>query len=389
MTPMKKNMKILYLIHSTYNPGGMERVLLNKVRYFVEEKGWGVTVVTTDQHNRPSFYPFPEGVKMIDLGVNYSDDNGKPFVKKFLGYLQRRRLHKNLFKKVLKQERADIVDCFYPGECSFVPGLKDGSVKVMELHQSKLFHHQYNRSGLMGLADKVRAWMDDRLVRKFDRFVVLTNEDAGLWSEMPGIRVIPNAANFIADKYSDCSAKRVIAVGRLDYQKSFDRLILVWEKVHQQMPDWRLDIFGQGEWKDMLQQMIDERGLGECVKLNAPTKEIGKEYAESSMLVMSSHYEGFPMVMIEAMACGLPAVCFDFKCGPRDIITEGENGLIVPDGDIEGLAKALIRLMKDDELRKKMGENAKRVVETYSEEKVMAKWLDLFEEISRQARNDK
>lgn len=386
---MKNNMTILYLIHSTYNPGGMERVLLNKVRYFVEEKGWEVTVVTTDQHNRPPFYPFPEGVKMIDLGVNYSDDNGKPFVKKFLGYLQRRRLHKNFFKNLLEQVRPDVVDCFYPGECSFVPGLKDGSVKVMELHQSKLFHHQYNRSGLMGLADKVRAWMDDRLVRKFDRFVVLTNEDSELWGEMPGIRVIPNAANFIADKYSDCSAKRAIAVGRLDYQKSFDRLILVWEKVHQQMPDWRLDIFGQGEWKEMLQQMIDERGLGECVKLNAPTKEIGKEYAESSMLVMSSHYEGFPMVMIEAMACGLPAVCFDFKCGPRDIIAEGENGLIVPDGDIDALADALVRLMKDDELRKKMGESAKRVVETYSEEKVMAKWLDLFEEISRQARNDK
>lgn len=378
--PMKSNMKILYLIHSTYNPGGMERVLLNKVRYFVEEKGWEVTVVTTDQHNRPSFYPFPEGVKMIDLGVNYSDDNGKPFVKKFLGYLQRRRLHKKLFKNLLEQEIPDIVDCFYPGECSFVPGLKDGCVMVMELHQSKLFHHQYNRSGLMGLADKVRAWMDDRLVRKFDRFVVLTNEDAGLWGEMPGIRVIPNAANFIADKYSDCSAKRVIAVGRLDYQKSFDRLILVWEKVHQQMPDWRLDIFGQGEWKEKLQQMIDEKGLGENVKLNAPTKQIGKEYAESSMLVMSSHYEGFPMVMIEAMACGLPAVCFDFKCGPRDIIEEGENGLIVPDGDIAGLADALVRLMKDDELRKRMGENAKKVVETYSEEKVMAKWVNLYEE---------
>ena len=232
----------------------------------------------------------------------------------------------------------------------------------------------------MGLADKVRAWMDDRLVRKFDRFVVLTEEDREMWGDMPGIRVIPNAANFIADKYSDCSAKRVIAVGRLDYQKSFDRLILVWEKVHQQMPDWRLDIFGQGEWQEMLQGMIDERVLQECVKLNAPTKNIGKEYSESSMIVMSSHYEGFPMVMIEAMACGLPAVCFDFKCGPRDIITEGENGLVVKDGDIDGLAESIVKLMKDDELRKRLGENAKRVVERYSEEKVMNKWVNLYEE---------
>ena len=377
---MKSNMKILYLIHSTYNPGGMERVLLNKVRYLVEEKGWDVTVVTTDQHERSPFYPFPDEVNMVDLGVNYSEDNGKPFLKKLLGFLKKRRLHKKRMTEVLAQVKPDVVDCFYPGECSFMPGMKDGSVKVMELHQSKLFHHQYNRSGLMGLADKYRAMMDEKLVRKFDRFVVLTEEDAQMWGEMPNIRVIPNAANFIADSYSDCSAKRVIAVGRLDYQKSFDRLILVWEKVHEKMPDWRLDIFGQGEWKEMLQQMIDERGLQDVVKLNAPTKNIGREYAESSMLVMSSHYEGFPMVMREAMACGLPAVCFDFKCGPRDIIVEGENGVIVPDGDIEGLAEAMIRLMKDEELRKRMGENAKRVVETYSEEKVMSKWLQLYEE---------
>lgn len=378
---MKNSMKILYQINSIYNPGGMERVLLNKVRYLVEEKGWDVTVVTTDQHGRSPFYPFPEGVKMVDLGVNYSDDNGKPFLKKLMGFLKRRRLHKKRMTEVLAQVKPDVVDCFYPGECSFMPGMKDGSVKVMELHQSKLFHHQYNRSGLMGLADKYRAMMDEKLVRKFDRFVVLTEEDAQMWGEMPNIRVIPNAANFIADSYSDCSAKRVIAVGRLDYQKSFDRLVLVWEKVHENMPDWRLDIFGQGEWKEMLQMMIDERGLQDCVKLNDPTKNIGKEYAESSMIVMSSHYEGFPMVLIEAMACGLPAVCFDFKCGPRDIISSGVNGLIVPDGDIDGLADALVKLMSDDELRKKMGENAKKVVEKYSEEKVMLKWLELYEEI--------
>ena len=356
-------------------------MLLNKVRYFVEVKGWDVTVVTTDQHDRPSFYPFPDVVEMIDLGVNYSDDNGKPFLKKFCGFVRKRRIHERKLKALLEQIRPDVVDCFYPGECSFVPGLKDGSKKVMELHQSKLFHHQYNRTGLMGLADKVRARMDERLVRKFDRFVVLTEEDKDMWGEMPNIRVIPNTANFIAQKYSDCSEKRVIAVGRLDYQKSFDRLILVWEKVHEKMQDWRLDIFGQGEWKEMLQGMIDERGLHDCVRLNGPTKDIGKEYAESSMIVMSSHYEGFPMVLVEAMACGLPAVCFDFKCGPRDIIVEGENGVIVPDGDIEGLAEAMMTLMEDEEQRKRMGENAKRVVETYSEDKVMGQWVSLYEEI--------
>ena len=381
MMHTKNDMKIVYQIHSIYNPGGMERVLLNKVTYLVEKMGWEVIVVTTDQKGRLPFYPFPEGVRMIDLGVNYSDDNGKPFFKKLAGYFRRRQEHKKRLEALLEKERPDVMDCFYPGECSFVPGLKDGSRKVMELHQSKLFHYQYNRSGLMGLADKVRARMDERLVRKFDRFVVLTQEDKQMWGEMPGIRVIPNAANFIAENYSDCSAKRVIAVGRLDYQKSFDRLIMAWEKVVQKRPDWRLDIFGQGEWKEMLQKMINDRGLQDVVRVNAPTKNIGKEYSESSMLVMSSHYEGFPMVMVEAMACGLPAMSFDFKCGPKDIIKDGENGVIVPDGDIDALAEAMMKLMGDDELRKRMGEEAKKVVETYSEEKVMSKWMKLYEEV--------
>ena len=232
----------------------------------------------------------------------------------------------------------------------------------------------------MGLADKVRAKMDEKLVRKFDRFVVLTEEDAQMWGEIPGLKVIPNAAKFIAERFSDGSAKRVIAVGRLDYQKGFDRLIEAWRIVQQNKAyaDWHLEIFGQGEWKEMLQKMIDERGLQNCVRLNDPTKSIGEKYAESSMLVMSSNYEGFPMVMIEAMACGLPAVSFDFQCGPKDIIRHGVNGLLVKNGDIQGLADAMMTLMGDETMRKRMSEEAKKVTETYSEEKVMGKWVSLF-----------
>ena len=376
-------MKLIYCIHSLYNPGGMERVLLNKVAWLKEHTDWEIVIVTTDQKQRPTFYPFPDGVRMVDLGVNYSDDNGKSFFAKLYGFAKRRNLHKRLFIKLLREEKPDIVDCFYPGECSFVPGLKDGSKKVMELHQSKLFHHQYNRSGLMGLADKVRAKMDEKLVRKFDSFVVLTEEDAQMWGDIPNIKVIPNAAKFIADDYSDCEAKRVIAVGRLDYQKSFDRLVKAWDLVQKtnKYSDWYLDIFGQGEWQEMLQRMIDERGISDTAHINAPTSQIGKEYVRSSILVMSRHYEGFPMVMIEAMACGLPVVTFDYKCGPRDIIDHESNGLLVKDGDIEGLASALMRLMDDKKLRQEVGQNARLVVERYSEERVMGKWQELYKKL--------
>lgn len=373
-------MKLLYCHCSLCNPGGMERVLLNKVVWLKAHTDWEIVVVTTDQKQRPTFYPFPKEVRMIDLGINYSDDNAKSPVEKITGYLRKRRKHRQALTALLQKEKADIVVSLYPSESSFIPSIKDGSKKVLELHFNKFFRLQYNRKGLLGWIDRWRTKQDERLVRKFDSFVVLTQEDKGYWGGLPNIEVIPNAAMRMADKHSDVSQKRVIAVGRLDYQKGFDRLIQAWELVQKanKYGDWQLDIFGQGEWKEMLQRMIDERGLRETAHINRPTANIGEEYTRSSMLVMSSHYEGFPMVMIEAMACGLPVVSFDYKCGPKDIIQDGVNGLLVRDGDIEGLANAMMRLMENGEERKTMGRNARRVTETYSEESVMEKWVSLF-----------
>lgn len=377
-------MKIIYCTHSTYNPGGMERVLYNKVKYLSEHMHWDVTVVTTDQHGRPSFYPFPESVRMIDLGINYSEDNVKGAFGKICGYLKKRKRHRKLLEELLIKEKADIVVSLYPSESSFIPDIKDGSKKVLEIHYCKFFRLQYGRKGLLGAIDRWRTWQDERIVRRFDKFVVLTNEDRGYWGKLPNICVIPNAAMFVADRYSDVSNKRVIAVGRLDYQKGFDRLIQAWEIVYKsgKYNDWRLDIFGQGEWKEMLQGMIDERGLNSSAFINKPTKSIGREYSESAMLVMSSNYEGFPMVMIEAMACGLPVVAFDFKCGPKDIISDWENGLIIRNGDIEALAEGMMRLMEDTENRKRMSLNARKIVDTYSEKAVMDKWIGLFNNLT-------
>lgn len=376
-------MKIIYCTHSLCNPGGMERVLVNKVTYLVEKLHWDVSIVMTDQKGRPVFYPLPQGVKMTDLDINYSDDNSKHPVGKIIGYLFKRRTHRKRLTAFLMKEKADIVVSLYPSESSFIPEIKDGSKKVLELHYCKFFRLQYGRSGLLGWIDRWRTKQDKRIVSRFDKFVVLTKEDQGYWGNLPNIEVIPNAAKFIGDTYSDVLRHRVIAVGRMDYQKGFDRLICAWEIIqqHEQFKDWHLDIFGQGEWRDMLQQMIDERGLGASVALNAPTKSIGREYADSAMLVMSSNYEGFPMVMIEAMACGLPVVSFDFKCGPKDIIDNNVNGILVHNGDIKRLADAMMRLMGDEELRRSMSVQARRVVDTYSEETVMTRWVELFESL--------
>lgn len=377
-------MKLIYCICSIYNPGGMERVLLNKVTYWVKKMHWDVTIVTTDQQNRVPFYPFPDRVRIIDLGINYVNDKNKNVWSKIGSYIRKRYKHKKALAALLWQEKADIVVSLYPSESSFIPFIKDGSKKVLELHYCKFFRLQYGRKGLQGFIDKLRTKLDEHIVSRFDKFVILTHEDRKYWGNLHNIEVIPNAALFVAKQHSDISTKRIIAIGRLDYQKGFDRLILAWDIVQQQgrYTDWTLDIFGQGEWYDLLQQMIDERGLGIHTHIYPPTQNIGEEYAKSSLLVMSSNYEGFPMVMIEAMACGLPVISFDYKCGPKEIIQHGKNGLLVPNGNIAGLADAMMEVMDDETYRRFLSENAKKIMATYSEETVMNQWLTLFSSLA-------
>lgn len=377
-------MKLIYCIRAVYNPGGMERVLLNKVRFLVNEMKWEVVIVTTDQEGKPPFYPFPEQVRMVDLNINYARDNDKGVFRKITGYLQRKKLHRQRLTQLLISEKPDVVVSLYPSESSFIPDIPDGSKKVLEIHYCKFFRLQYGRHGLLGLIDRLRTRQDEHIARKFDRFVVLTHEDRGYWGTMPNIEVIPNAAMFMGTRQADMSSKRILAVGRLDYQKGFDRLLEAWHIVqqHPEFSDWRLDIFGQGEWHDRLEQTIRRYGLEQQTAISPPTSDIGSEYARSSMLVMSSNYEGFPMVMIEAMAGGLPVVAFDFLCGPKDIIRHEQNGLIVPNGNIPALAKAMMQLMASEPLRQKLSVNARKITQTYSEEQVMKQWVGLFRSLT-------
>lgn len=376
-------MKLIYCIASVHHPGGMERVLLNKLCWFVRQGGYDLTVVTTDQQGLPPFYGFPPEVRMIDLAINYTADNDKSALAKILGYFRRRRLHRRRLEALLMQEKADIVVSLYPSESSFIPRIGDGSRKVLELHYNRHFRLQYNRHGLLGLADRFRTWQDKRIVSQFDKFVVLTREDAGYWGILPNLIVIPNAALQSASVPANPGiSRRVLAVGRLDYQKGFDRLIDAWSLLPASLRErWQLDLFGQGEWRDMLQQQIDRLGLKESVRIHPPTKEIAQEYSTSAFLAMSSHYEGFPMVMIEAMSSGLPVVSFDYPCGPKDIIHDGKNGLLVKEGDVSALARALERLMTNDDLRVRLGEAARGISETYSENKIMTQWIQCFQKL--------
>lgn len=370
-------MKILYNIAGTRHSGGMERVLTNKANWLARH-GYAVTIVTTDQHGEPPFFALDDKVQQIDLGIGYEDNNGKGLLNKLVHYPGKQRRHKKRLTQILKREKPDICISMFCNEVSFITKLRDGSKKVLEIHFSKKKRLQYGRKGLWRIADKLRSINDERLVRKFRHFIVLTEEDKTLWGSLPNIRVIPNANTFTPKLTSSLDEKKVIAVGRYTHQKGFERLIKAWAIVHKTNPDWKLEIIGDGEERQMLLQFIFDLGLSDCISLKPFTADMNSVYLGASIIAMSSRYEGLPMTLIESQAYGIPAVSFDCQCGPKDIINDGANGFLVPEGDCTSLANRLCQLIEDENLRKQMGAAAKLASKRYDEEAIMNQWEELF-----------
>lgn len=373
-------MRIVYSILGTFNSGGMERVLANKANYFAA-LGYDVNIVTTDQKGRSSYFQLDNRIKQYDLDINYHDNESKNLLVKLLTYPQKQKLHKIKLEELLRKLKADIVISMFDNDSSFVYKLNDGSKKILEIHFSRFKRIQYGRKGILGIIDKYRSINDLKLAQKYDRFVVLTEEDKSYWGNLSNIEVIPNANSFIPSDRASLMNKRIIAVGRYDYQKGFDELIKIWKTIYGQNPDWRLDIFGNGPLKGELQDMIKDLNLLDVVRLHPPVKDIEKEYLESSILVMTSRYEGLPMALLEAQACGLPMVAYACKCGPKDIIKDGINGYLIPEGECQLMSDKLLTIINNIELRKKMGTMSEQLSHNFSEEHVMKLWTNLFERL--------
>lgn len=372
--------KIIYCIPATYNSGGMERVLANKANWLVRN-GYDVSILTTDQMARRPFFDFDPRIKFYDLGINYEENNGKSFLNKLIHYPFKQWKHKNALKRILMEQNADVVVSMFGNDASILPGINDGSRTVLEIHFSRFKRQQYGRKGIWKIVDDIRSRNDLKVVSKFDRFVVLTEEDKGYWGDLQNIQVIPNARTFVFDRPAELTEKKVIAVGRYCYQKALDRLIDAWSIVCQSVSDWKLYLVGDGEDRVSLQQQIEKLGLSDKVILGRAETDMPSVYTDASILALSSRYEGLPMVLLEAQAAGLPIVSFECKCGPRDVLTDGEDGFLVKEGDVETLAAKIRELIIDEDLRRRMGAEAYKNSKRFSEEKVMTQWVELFNEV--------
>lgn len=380
----QKPLKIVYNTPALYLAGGIERTLTLKANYFAEHFGYDITIVLTDGVGKPYFYPLSPKIKVINLNIGFEELWNSSFVRRVYLYLKKQRVYKKRLKEVLMDLKPDITISLLRREINFINEIKDGSRKIGELHTSRQNNRNFKDNEINLVKAIFAKYWNSSLIhhlRKLDKFVVLTNEDRESWKELDNVISIPNPVSFKVDRTSDLTEKRVLAVGRYDYVKGFDRLLKAWAIVEKQVPDWSLAIYGDGDNSSYV-KLRDELGIdaSRCT-LHGATSKIQDEYRASSVYVLTSRFEGLSMAMLEAISCGLPLVAFSCPCGPRDVVEDGVNGYLVENGNVKMLAERLISIMKSPEMLRKMGRAAEEKSKEYQIECLAIKWKQLFESI--------
>lgn len=378
-------MRIAYIMDSFANTGGLERIFTDKMNYLAEKQGYEVYFITALQGTNPMRYKLSSKITHIDLGVRWYDVyRYKQPLRYFKTFGVMHTMRSALQNSVDKID-LDILICptkFYPEMVCKIKGPKI----IIESHGAKscLFALKEEcRNSLYRTIKNIGTRRNLNYVEKHcDYLVALTKGDYDEWHiKESRKRIIPNFINQEHSFQSDCTAKRVIAAGRLASEKRFGLLVDAWAKVARSHSDWHLDIYGMGELEESLNWQIESLGLAQSAAVHSYSEQIHKEYAKSSIFALSSQYEGFGLVLAEAMSCGVPCVSFDCPYGPSDIIKDKEDGLLVENGNVEALADAICWMIEHDDERKEMGCKAKEDVRRFAPNVIMPQWDRLFHEL--------
>ena len=215
---------------------------------------------------------------------------------------------------------------------------------------------------------------------------MLTHEDKQLWKSLNNITVIPNFVTLPAGGLRPLFIPKeniLIAVGRLTYQKGFDRLVAACSLIKEELEGWNICIYGDGELKQKLESQIRENYLSDIIQIYPATNRIDLVYQKSKCLLFPSRLEGLPMVLIEALSYGIPSIAFSCPCGPRDVIQDNQNGLLVQDGDIVAFSEAIKKFISDKSLQEQLSQGVKERAAFFYQENVMKQWNQLFEDLCK------
>ena len=379
-------MKIVYVIDSLASKGGAERVIINKMDYMVNHFGYDISIITCYQDkDTPNAYPVPSGIRQVFLGI--------PFYSQYKYRYPYRLWVKHSIDKQMQKALTEAVNDVDPDiligvsyfQANIVTGIKCRAKKVIEVHEPRPFtlsDYGLSRGRLSSWYMKhYRNWYFRKVEEQADIVVTLTSGDAHEWRKARKVQVIPNFTIMPIEKLSDGKSKRVIAVGRLEWVKGYDRLLNAWKIVSDNHPDWHLDIFGAGSLLEELKLQQKELGLEKALAIHPPTSGISREYSNSSILALTSHFEGFSLVILEAMRTGVPCVSFDCPFGPSGLIDDGQNGFLVPNNDIKQLAAKISILIEDSKMRHEFSNAALKKSKGFAVENIMNQWKSLFKNL--------
>lgn len=361
-------MRLLYIVPKIKNAGGVARVLAIKANYFVEHFGYEIHVLSQNEEDVSPLYEFDSEIVFHNMIL-------KGNIFKFF----------NSFQKQINQKITEIIPDVIlladNGLKAFVfPFIVKTKVPILfECHGSKFIEEEVQKTNLIFKSiQKLKYRFKDFGAGKFTKTVALSDESLKEWNVENGV-VIPNPSWIKSKKHSDLKNKKVIAIARNSYEKGLDRLLLIWKIIEEKYPDWTLDIYTDDV--DSLEQEAIKLEIESGINYLHFVKNIQKKYLKASICVMTSRTEGFPMVLLEAMASGLPCIAYDCPTGPRAIITNAENGFLIPDNNIEMYVEKLSFLIENEEVRVKFGLDAKETSEQYSVKKIMEQWRDFLESL--------
>lgn len=365
-------MKLLYLVPNINNAGGVARVLSIKTNYLIEHFGYEVHIFTQNNGSSALFYPFNQNIVFHDMLLTGTA-------------ISRFNLYQNALKAKLKVIQPDIIIVCDNGlKAYLIPFiLKNKIPLILEMHSSRFIEEkEVKKNILTKITSSFRTVLKNRGIKKYDQFVVLTSESGKEWN-VKNTLVIPNPLWFTIRKHNALQSKKVIAVGRHTYEKGFDRMLAIWKKVVINHPDWTLDIYGKSTENLDLRSIAKNLNIYKNVTFHEPVQDIEEKYLEASFYLMTSRFEAFGMVLIEAMAAGLPCVAYDCPSGPREILTPNENAFLIENGKESDYVQAVVALIENATLRQQMGENAKLSSEKYNIDVIMQTWDELFIRIKK------
>lgn len=356
-------MNIVYIVEDFSENGGVEKIVSLKANLFAAKHQHQVTLISIYQDFRTQQFQLDSSISLLQLNVPFAKKISNP-ISKLYSRIRTLTLAAKRLNKVINTINPDVIFFTTTLGALLLPLCHNKAKKIYESHLARQFN-PYHALFLF-------------MERKADKIICLTQDDAKEYKVAKNVEVIPNFINLPTHTVKDYNCKKAIAVGRLETQKGFDRLINCWINVAQQHPDWQLDIYGEGSQHTALQKQIDELKLNNQIKLCGRCEKMMDTYPYYSLHIMSSRYEGQPMVLIEAQACGLPSVTFNFLYGASDIIQDKQNGLIIEQNNEPAFTQAILKMMESPSLREKYGKNSLYLAKKFSKENVFVQWQNLL-----------